>query len=274
MASRRINRESQTDTPDTANGAPVDAETKLLDKLLNESGAPNLNPEVNGSLTDPATGSTVDASTGEMRGDNAPPVDEVVDTDVVALPKKIVAKEIIGRAQLKCSKKFIAEKDKEGNAIFDSEGAPKGIWDVTPPTALYTVFGTASGTETGETQFGDWTGFEGTFEAVRASDGKRFRSNRLILQEPAQGLLLNALTEVKRRDPSGSVNFAFNVGKRTSQRWVDTNDGNSYEYTIESVINVVKHDPLAHMRKALSGILPKAPPKQLTSDGAPSAPTA
>jgi hypothetical protein len=272
MASRRINRESQTDTPDTANGAPVDTETKLPDEL----GAPNLksNPEVNGSLTDSATGATVDASTGEMSGNDVPPVDEVVDTDVVALPKKIVAKEIIGRAQLKCTKKFIPEKDKDGNAIFDTEGAPKGTWEVTPPTALYTVFGTASGTETGETQYGVWTGFQGTFEAVRTYDGKRFRSNRLILQEPAQGLLLGALSEVKKRDLSGSVNFAFNVGKRTSQRWVDTNDGNSYEYTIESVINVVKHDPLAHMRKALLGVLPKPPAKQLTSDGAPSAPTA
>jgi len=190
-----------------------------------------------------------------------------IETDVVALPKKIVAKDIVGRTALKCTKKFIAEKDSQGNPKFKEDGSPAGEWEVTPPTQLYTVFGQTNSTETGTTNFGEWVGFIGDFEAVRTADGKRFKSNRLILQEPAQTLLMNALGAVKRQDPAGSVTFAFNVGKKTSQRWVDTNEGNSYEYTIESIISVKKHDPLAHMRKALLPHLPRPAAQQLTHEG-------
>jgi hypothetical protein len=70
------------------------------------------------------------------------------------------------------------------------------------------------------------------------------------------------LTDIKRKDAAGSIKFAFDVGKRTSQRWVDTGQGSSYEYTIKSVISVVKHDPLADMRKALAA-LPYGPQKAL-----------
>jgi hypothetical protein len=98
---------------------------------------------------------------------------------------------------------------------------------------------------------------------VRSEDGVRFRSNVLILQDPAEGLLLAALQDAKTRDKDASLSFAFNVGLRTSQRWADSNEGNSYEYTVDSVINVERTDPLAHLRHSLASVLPKAAPKQI-----------
>jgi hypothetical protein len=200
---------------------------------------------------------TVNSETGEVNGAGFGTESNVA-IDQVYLPKKIVAKDIVGRAGLKMKKTARTVKNTDGTETIE--------WDVSPPREIYTVFGTASGTESGTTAYGEWTGFTGTFEAVRTEDGARFRSNRLILQEPAQSLLVQAVADVKKRDSSGSVNFAFEIGIRTSQRWVDTNEGNSYEYTIKSVFNVQQHDPLAHMRHSLRHLLPAAKPKQLTVD--------
>lgn len=215
----------------------------------------------NGAQASPGS---VDSTTGEIGGASEEGSQPQVDLEQIALPKKIVAKEIISRAVLKCHKKFIAEKDANGDPKMDAEGSPVGTWEVSPELALYTVFGTAEKTDGGESQYGAYTEFIGNFEAVRESDGKRYRSTRLFLQQPAEGLLVSALGNAKIRDPSASVNFAFKVGRRTSQKWVDTGQGNSYEYTVDSIINVVKHDPLASMRQQLLGVLPKPAPKQIT----------
>lgn len=232
---------------DTMVETPAETTTADETKLYQEPPAEASNP--------PAQ--LVDSETGQISGEG---FEEQTNPDIdqVYLPKKIVAKDIVGRAALKMKKTARTVKNGDGSEAIE--------WDVSPPKEIYTVFGTASGTETGQTSYGDWTGFTGTFEAVRTEDGARFRSNRLILQEPAQSLLINALAEVKKRDSSGSVNFAFEVGIRTSQRWVDTNEGNSYEYTIKSIFNVQRHDPLAHMRNSLKAILPSPKPKALTHD--------
>jgi hypothetical protein len=248
MASRhnRGREHEQSTTEGTTEGAQAETETV----------------SANGT----GTGPTVDTETGVVSGagyesTDTPEGQGPVSLEPIKLVKKLVAKDIVGRAALSCTKTI--KKDAEGHAVLEND---KPVYEVTPPTALYTVFGTAEGTETGETSYGPWLGFIGNFEAVRALDGQRLKSNRLILQEPAQSLLRDALVEQKKKDPGASLSFAFNVGKRTSQRWVDTNEGSSYEYTIESIINVVKHDPLAAMRQQLLPVLPKAPSPQLGHD--------
>jgi hypothetical protein len=228
--------------------------TELEGEELSAKSTVSFNAEPGGLNT-----TTVDTDTGEIPDPEPAPSPTV---DVVHMPKKIVAKDIIGRAGLKCSKKWVPTKDKNGEAMNDKDGNPLGEWELSPPRQLYRVFGTATGTRTGSSVYGDWVAFTGTFEAIRIDNGDRFRSNELILQQPAEGLLLQALGEVKKRDEAGGVNFAFDIGVKTNQRWVDTGEGNSYEYTITSVFNVQKHDPLEHLRLALPPMpLQKALPK-------------
>lgn len=215
-----------------------------------------------------ANGPAVDTTTGQISG--AGFEEQAVPTvDVVHMPKKITPKDIVGRMSLKMGKKWKPEQDAQGAQKFDAQGAPLGVWELDPPKKLYIIFGTTSGTRTGTSNYGDWISFTGTFEAVREADGARFASNEAILQEPAQTLLMQQLGAVKARDASGSVGFSFEIGVRTSQRWVDTNEGNSYEYTVTSIFNVSKHDPLAHMRQALLPHLPRPKPKELAAPDKP-----
>lgn len=230
------------------------------DAEMGETG-PDIKPEDTAAADAGASGPAVDTSTGEIAGGSQP---SIPTPEVIHMPKKIVAKEIIPRAKLKGGKTWIPGRNPTTNELLN-DGS--GVWKLDDPKPLYTVFGTATSTKTGETAFGVWTGFLGQFEAVRAEDGVRFRSSVLMLQDPAQGLLLAALQEAKTRDRDASISFAFNVGLRTSERWAKSEEGNSYEYTVDSVINVATTDPLAHLRNSLQGILPKPPVKSLTGPG-------
>lgn len=210
-------------------------------------------------------GATVDTATGEVTGEGfeSPETPRV---DVVHMPKKLVAKDIVPRSMLKGSKKKIPRLDAKGDQMKDEYGDPAFDWELGEPKMLYVVIGTANGTRTGESNYGAWTAFTGTFEATRY-DGQRYQSTELILQDPAETLLLNALVDLKRRDSAGSIGFSFEIGIKTSQKWADTDQGTSYAYTVKSIINTAKHDPLAHLRQAVQAHLPRpAPPRQL---GAP-----
>lgn len=229
----------------------------LKDAAMGETG-----PDVNATPDPPAAAESapkVDAETGQISGkgfeQQATP-----EPEIIHLPKKIVAKEIIPRGKLKGGKTWVPEKDPVTGQPYNNG---KGEWVLDEPRQLYTVFGTASSTKSGNTTYGGWVAFIGAFEAVRAEDGVRFKSNVLILQQPAEGLLLNALQDAKTRDKDASLSFAFNVGLRTSQRWADSNEGTSYEFIIDSVINVERTDPLAHLRHSLSSLLPKPVPRAL-----------
>lgn len=238
-----------------------DRGTSHRDHDANDVGLENPNTQddvgTNKPNIDADTGVISDVELERKVEAETPKAEENFSVEVVNLPKKIVAKEIVGRMVLKCTKKFIPEKDEQGNVRVKDDGSPRGDWEVTPPTPLYTVFGTATGTRSGTSNYGDWMAFTGEFEAVRASDGERYKSGEVILQEPGHTLLFNTLVELRKVDATGGVQFAFEIGKKTSQRWVDTNEGNSYEYTQKSIVNVVRNDPLAALRSAISSSLPK-----------------
>jgi hypothetical protein len=163
----------------------------------------------------------------------------------VELPKKIVAKDIVGR------KAMAYRKDGDGQLTDDA------------PRALYRVFGIVSGTRAGESAYGAFLEFTGSFEAIRFTDRQRFQSTRLFLQQPAEGLLLDAYTRAARADATATVKFAFDVGVRPSPKWIETDLGNSYEYTIKTVIESNQHDPLHELRGSMDQGLPALP--QLTS---------
>lgn len=257
---RSRNRGNAGDQSDTSGASDT---PNASDTAMGETG-PELNPETSAAAEAGASGPSVDTATGEIKGNGFEQHAATPPPEVIHMPKKIVAKEIIPRGKLKGGKTWIPARDKKTNELLN-DGT--GEWKLDDPKPLYTVFGTASSTKSGDTTYGTWIAFLGQFEAVRAEDGVRFRSNVLILQDPAEGLLLAALQDAKTRDKDASLSFAFNVGLRTSERWSVSGEGNSYEYTVDSVINVERTDPLAHLRQSLQAVLPKPPVKQLAGPG-------
>lgn len=262
MASKKHGNQNHGTTGEFAETA---TETVSNETASADGAAQSASASESGAATDESgtAATVVNSDTGEISGPGYEP-EAAIAVEEVDMPKKIVAKDIVGRAGLKCTKKTVPVIDPNTNKPKeDSDGNIITEVIVSPPRDLYIVFGTADGTRSGTSQYGDWVSFTGEFEARRFSDGRVFKSNECILQKPADALLLNALRDIKKRDPGASVSFAFTIGVRTSQRWVDTNEGNSYEYTIRSQIGVTRADPLAHLRNTVRHALPAPAPKQL-----------
>lgn len=198
-------------------------------------------PETAQDQPEPTAAKTgLDMETGELKEPKKTEPPKAVKAEFA---KKIVAKVLVERKDLRYTRVEIDGKESTDEKDY-------------PPRALYRVYGTAQGTETGESQYGVWTCFTGSFEAIRFKDHKRYRSNKVFLQDPAEGLLVEALRNAKLQDSSASVRFGFDIGVKVSSRWLTTDEGNSYEYTIESVFDTEEADPLAQLRGAAMAALP------------------
>ena len=116
----------------------------------------------------------------------------------------------------------------------------------TKPVDLYTIFGIANGVRTGDSQYGAWLGFVGTFEAVRVEDGAVFQSNQCFIPEPVMGML-KAQVE---KHPEG-VEFAVMIGIKPSPREPDK----KYEYTVRPLVKPADTGVLNDLRtKALAAL--------------------
>lgn len=182
----------------------------------------NAGTTTNASAKDGASESTYEANTGQ-----------------VELLSKIVAKNLVKRSALNY------KKDDEGNVI---NGEPR---------LLYRIFGTARTIRRGESTYGAWTAFEGSFEAVRFSDHQRFQAPECFLQGAAEGLLEDALITLQKEDPTGTLQFAFDIGVKPSPKWEAEDKGNSYEYTVKTVFESAQHDPLKELREKAMKSLPR-----------------
>lgn len=140
----------------------------------------------------------------------------------VTMVKKLGAKQIIGNV-----KKAVAD--------FCANDGDK--------VSLYTIFGVANGVKTGTSNYGDWTAFQGSFEAANYVEGTSYASNQAFITEPLQSMLVAALRE------SDTVEFAITVDVK---RRDDLNQG--YEYLTTPHISTKENDPLAHLRSAVPQI--------------------
>lgn len=115
---------------------------------------------------------------------------------------------------------------------------------------LFTVYGIANGTKTGDTQYGAWTALTGMFEAVRASDGHRFQSAVCFLPGAAGEILIGGLKANREKDPDASIHFAIEV----AVKFLERRDGTAgYEFVTREVVKVQQADLLADLRaKALT----------------------
>ena len=107
---------------------------------------------------------------------------------------------------------------------------------------LYTVIGVAVGTKSGTSDFGDWTGLVGQFEAVNLETGEKFASANLFLPDVAQGLIEAQLANAENHQ----VQFAFVIGAMA-----DSNSPVGYAYTAQPILQPDAKDPLADLRASV-----------------------
>lgn len=119
---------------------------------------------------------------------------------------------------------------------------------------LFNVGGTCTGTKTGNSQYGEWTAFAGTFGAIRLDTGEVYRDVQLFLPEVAEGFVMPTVIEAKGQP----VEFAFIIGVKPAHK----QDGSaSYEYTVKPIQVAEVADPL----DAMMAVLRKNAPKQLAA---------
>ena len=147
-----------------------------------------------------------------------------------------------GKKETSASASTALKKITPMTVMKSAGGVPKPAVGETIP--LFTLIGRALKTKNGKTQFGEWTGFVGIFEAVR-QDGVKFRSSVTILREPFESLFADALRAAHEEGNRAGIEFALRFSVEHSEK------GNTgYAYVVESLINEeAAADPLANLRE-------------------------
>lgn len=158
---------------------------------------------------------------------------EATTEDGANLVRKISPKTVMGRVSIPMKA--------DGKPYVDEDGVPTKF----PDTVLYTVFGMSHGIKTGTGDNGPWVAFLGSFEAIRAKDGKRFQGGQCFVPKAVEDLLVSALKAGQRGDDNASVEFALEVGIKFAQT------ATGYEYTVKNLVKTTNADPLADLRKRL-----------------------
>jgi len=114
----------------------------------------------------------------------------------------------------------------------------------------FQVFGLVKSKFTVTTQYGDSTGFKGTFEAVNLEDGEIFRSGKMFLPQIAADMLESAVDGMS--EDQSELKFGFKIGLKPSDK------GNTgYEFTVEPLIDTTENDPISDMRAQFALPAPK-----------------
>ena len=123
-------------------------------------------------------------------------------------------------------------------------------------TPLFIVFGIASKTKAGNSDFGPWTALLGQFEATNLETGEVFQAPQCFLPEPMNSLIATQLeaTDEEGNREVNSVQFSVEVGVKPNETPI------GYEYTTKTVVKSDEADPLAALRNASKAALP-APKK-------------
>lgn len=131
-------------------------------------------------------------------------------------------------------------------SICGKTGPPKG-----KPKSLMDVYGIASGVKKGESQYGQWFGFIGSFQATNLETGEVFRSGQCFLPNVAGYTLLPAV----QAEGVKSVEFGFRIGI------IDSDVPTGFEYIAESLLKMSENDPLELMMKHIPALA--APKKEV-----------
>jgi len=153
----------------------------------------------------------------------------------VTMLKKLGAKQVLGDV-----KKVVA-------SACPSDGATADV---------YSIYGVTNGVKTGTGTYGEWTAFQGKFEAINYTSSEKFAAIQCFIPEPLQTLIKSALQE------SDDVKFAFTVSVK---RRDDLKEG--YEYLVTPHSEAQANDPLEGLR----ALIPTPKPLSLAAPEAPKA---
>jgi hypothetical protein len=124
-----------------------------------------------------------------------------------------------------------------------------------PPSGsayLYRIVGIAEKTSTGETTFGSFTCFHGSFRGSTidhdTGEVKTYRSGKCFLPDIATSLLSAAVDA-----NGGGVEFAFDIGIKKADNPM------GYEYTVVPIIETRADDPLEKLSASLPAMVAVAP---------------
>lgn len=98
-------------------------------------------------------------------------------------------------------------------------------------TALYRIYGIVRGIKTGQTQYGEFTGFRGDFRAINLETKEQFAGAVAYLPPVAQDLVLGSY------DGKAALQFAFEIGIKENLKVPM-----KYEYTCEPLMKPQEND--------------------------------
>lgn len=155
--------------------------------------------------------------------------------------KKLTIKDVIkGKPEKQSIKIQVANED--------GTGTVEKTVNVAVAADLAVFYGRARNHRTGNTAFGPFIEYVGTFEARRIKDGEIFQSTRMIPPPIADDLVGEAYTNAKRLSPDDEVDIAFIVGVEP-----DTKGQEGYKFTCKPVLmGAAVTDPLAELRLSLA----------------------
>jgi len=146
------------------------------------------------------------------------------------------------------------------NATIIKKISPKAICGrIAKPEgkkAIARIFGIAHGTVTGTTQYGDFTGFKGTFGAINLDTGEEFASAKCFLPDVATDMIAAALAD----EANETIQFAYDVMIDPA----DTEQG--YVFSVKPVIEATHADPLAALKGEMAPLPALAAPAEKVTD--------
>lgn len=114
----------------------------------------------------------------------------------------------------------------------------------TERTPLMRIIGSATGIQTGESNYGEWVAFKGRFKGINLETGEEFIAGKAYLPSVATDLLQDAVVR-----SNGAVDFGFDIYSEPSEATI------GYQYSVDPLIEAEETDPFS----ALESHLPKLP---------------
>ncbi len=112
---------------------------------------------------------------------------------------------------------------------------------------LMVIYGTAIGSKTGTTIYGDFTGLKGNFAAINSETGEELRAGEAYLPDVALNLIMAAFKESE----NNAVTFGFKIFATGLKP--DEKDNAQHTYSAEPLLETENDDPLTVMKKQIFG---------------------
>ena len=156
--------------------------------------------------------------------------------------KRLTIKDIVGGLRE-------PKLDDAGNVVMKDGKAQDKAFDLFQTRDIALIVGTARSSEVGTTTYGDYTQYEGVFEATRLADGQTISAGRVIFPPPTDDVVNNIFHNAKSQDANAEVSFAFIIGTEAYKR----GDEDKYKYTCKplTLAGMETIDPLASIKAAL-----------------------